>query len=141
MPFFGEVRSENSAVRSLMKILDVYANEIEAGRVIVVTDFSLQFLRGQHASKFDWIYLDASHRYEDTKIEIEESLRVIKRGGYLIGDDYDPNPESKQHGVFLAVNEVISRIGAKLILNNSRQFAFQIPVTYSYNYPHGIIYD
>ena len=53
-------------------------------------------------------------------------LKAIKHGGFLIGDDYDPNPSSFQHGVFLAVNEVVSSLGVSLSLCDGRQWAFQV---------------
>ena len=89
-----------------------------------------EFLLGHegHApDTFDWIYLDASHLYEHTLAEIRASLRVIKSGGMLTGDDYDPDPLSNQHGVFRAVNDITVEPGCSLILNRSRQWAFQVP--------------
>jgi len=125
-PFWGEKRPENSAVRSLINILQVYTEEIEVGRVQVVPNFSVPFLKSCKPDTFDWIYLDASHQYEPTLAEIREALNVIKPGGYLIGDDYDPDPNSKQHGVYRAVNQVLSERGKYLALNKNRQWAFQL---------------
>ncbi len=126
-PFWGEKIPENSAVRALINILQIYTSEIEAGQVQVVPDFSVPFLEGHAPGTFDWIYLDASHLYEHTLAEIRASVRVIKSGGMLIGDDYDPDPSSNQHGVFRAVNDITAELGRSLILNRSRQWAFQVP--------------
>jgi hypothetical protein len=59
--------------------------------------------------------------------EIRLALEAIKHEGYLIGDDYDPDPLSFQHGVFRAVNEVASSLGVSLCLCEGRQWAFQVP--------------
>jgi cephalosporin hydroxylase len=53
---------------------------------------------------FDFVFLDSSHTYEQTKAEIRLWIHKVKDGGILAGHDYDiVNSE----GVVLAVNEVI----------------------------------
>jgi len=51
----------------------------------------------------DFVFLDSSHRYEQTKAEIRLWRRKVKDGGYLAGHDYndDEGKEVKQ-----AVEEV-----------------------------------
>ena len=49
----------------------------------------------------DFIYIDSSHCYEDTKKEIELSKRKVKRGGFICGHDYTP----QFPGVIQAVDE------------------------------------
>jgi SAM-dependent methyltransferase len=130
MPFWTwggrEKKPENSTVRALINILQVYTEEIEAGRIKVVPNFSVPFLKSHKPGTFDWIYLDASHQYESTLTEIREALNVIKPGGYMIGDDYDPDPNSQQYGVYRAVNQVLYEREGYLILDKSRQWAFQV---------------
>lgn len=125
-PYWGAATPENSSVRAFNNILQVYADEIERGTVQVVAEFSVPFLLSLPDAHLDWIYLDASHLYEDTAAELRASLRVVRKGGYIIGDDYDPDPSSKQHGVFLAVNEVVKKEGFVLCVNTGRQWAFQM---------------
>lgn len=53
---------------------------------------------------FDFVFLDSSHTYEQTKAEIRLWIHKIKDGGILAGHDYDlVNSE----GVVYAVNELI----------------------------------
>ena len=125
-PYWGIAKPENSAVRAFINILQVYADEIERGTVHVVAEFSVPFLLSLPGAHLDWIYLDASHTYEDTAAELHASMRVVRKGGYIIGDDYDPDPSSKQHGVFLAVNEIVKDNGFVLCVNTGRQWAFQM---------------
>jgi len=125
-PFWGEAKPENSTARALINILGVYLTDIDAGRVQVVPDFSVSFLNGLRESELDWIYLDASHTYKDTAAELHAAVRVVRSGGHIMGDDYDSDPSSRQHGVFLAVNEMIGANGFKLVVNSSRQWAFQV---------------
>ncbi len=55
-------------------------------------------------SFFDFVFIDASHRYELTKADIRLWYHKIKEGGILAGHDYlcDENPD-----VRIAVDEVI----------------------------------
>lgn len=124
--YWGDKKPENSVVKAFIQVLTIYQEEIEAGRVKVVPDFSVPFLDSLDDEHLDWIYLDASHKYEDTLKEIRAAIPKIKKGGYLLGDDFDPNPESKQHGVYLAVNQIISEYGYEMPLNNSRQWGLKI---------------
>lgn len=128
-PFWGPPSPDTSAVRAFINIVTIYADEMESGRVVVVPDFSEPFLQALPSGHLDWVYLDASHAYESTLRELRLALRAVKVGGYIIGDDYDADPRSKQHGVFEAVNQVLAETGAKLQISKSRQFAFRNPGT------------
>ena len=109
-----------------MNIRSVYSAEIKIGQVSVVRDFGSSFLRSQPDRSLDWVYIDASHRFDSTLEEIELSLQKVKIGGYIIGDDYDENPDSNQHGVYLAVNQVLDTTGKSLLLARSRQFVLEV---------------
>ena len=37
---------------------------------------------------FDWVYIDADHSYDAVKKDLEFYYPLVKRGGYLCGDDY-----------------------------------------------------
>lgn len=124
-PYWGAHKPENSSVRTLINILTVYADEIENESIQVIADYSVPFFNALPDNHLDWVYLDASHTYESTLAELNCCIRVVKSGGYVIGDDYDPDPGSKQHGVFLAVNQIIELFGFTLILNANRQWAFR----------------
>jgi len=48
--------------------------------------------------KYDFIYIDASHRSDDTFIDAYYAHNLLKKGGLLIFDDFgwkDPNDDSK----------------------------------------------
>lgn len=57
--------------------------------------------------KFDLIYIDGSHEYDDVYQDIEYAWPLLRDGGILIGDDYC------EHwiGVMQAVNEFFQTIG------------------------------
>ena len=51
--------------------------------------------------KFDLIYIDGSHEYQDVKVDIQNCSNFLKEGGILCGHDYN----SMCPGVVTAVNE------------------------------------
>ncbi len=51
----------------------------------------------------DFLFLDASHQYEDVMADLSKWWPKIKKGGYLAGHDYYNNPE--WGGVKKAVDE------------------------------------
>jgi len=54
----------------------------------------------------DWIYVDGDHSYEGCLEDLNNSLRVVKSGGIIIGDDYKwPGQNSGKPGVTKALDE------------------------------------
>jgi len=50
---------------------------------------------------FDLVYIDGSHKYEDVKTDIINSMMFIKKEGFISGHDYN----SSTKGVIKAVDE------------------------------------
>lgn len=82
-------------------------------------------MRSQEASRyfecyfFDWIYIDGDHSYEGVRSDLNLYLPKVKRGGYMILDDYNRNSQW-QSGVRRAVDEFLSEhpyIARKLYFN------------------------
>lgn len=77
----------------------------------VITPFKMssdkffEIMKGS-SPKFDFIYIDGSHQYDQVKKDVQNSLVHLKSGGLLAGHDYNAE------GVKQAVDEVI---GAKNI--------------------------
>lgn len=60
--------------------------------------------------KLDWIYIDGDHSYEGCLQDLENSLKIVKPGGLILGDDYGwPNARWSKPGVTQAVNEFINK--------------------------------
>ncbi|MEO9514727.1 MAG: class I SAM-dependent methyltransferase [Paracoccaceae bacterium] len=55
----------------------------------------------------DWAYLDASHKFQPTLNELQALDERIKPNGFILGDDWDPKPDSAHHGVFQAVHHFV----------------------------------
>ena len=76
-------------------------------------DFRMSSLEGAHKfedQSLDFVFIDASHEYEDVKKDIEAWLPKIKTGGILAGHDYYVGNVDYFPGVKKAVNECLSNI-------------------------------
>jgi predicted O-methyltransferase YrrM len=73
---------------------------------IFVTDFAKDFLETL-TEQLDWVYLDTTHRYEDTLRELNAIDRVLKADGVILGDDWWPSSSGVHYGVFKAVHDFI----------------------------------
>lgn len=95
------------------RVISALYKEIEAGSVKIHRAFSDVAVSEFDDHYFDWVYIDANHRYEFVKQDLEAYCKKIKRGGYLAGDDY----ASKGwwgNGVQQAVDEFVSQSGGDL---------------------------
>jgi hypothetical protein len=57
----------------------------------------------------DFVFIDASHEYEDVKDDITHWILKVKKGGILSGDDYS----GYWGGVIKAVNEILGEKNIK----------------------------
>ena len=73
--------------------------------VNIVRKYSLDGMSIFADKSMDWIYLDASHQYEDILQDMRMAQHKIKSGGVLCGHDYVK--EGKNKGVYKAVNEFL----------------------------------
>ena len=63
----------------------------------------------------DWAYLDASHDFQPTLRELKALGRAVKKDGYILGDDWEPNPDHHQHGVYRAVQKFVAETNWEII--------------------------
>jgi hypothetical protein len=82
-----------------------------AARVELVRDFSLPAAKRYADAFFDWVYIDADHRYESVVADIAAWWPKVKRGGILAGHDYvfDGDYAVGRFGVMTAVLEFALR--------------------------------
>ena len=55
----------------------------------------------------DFIYIDASHQYEETLAELRACATLVKPDGLILGDDFVSDRSHDHYGVSQAVNEFI----------------------------------
>ena len=67
--------------------------EIRAGRVVPVRRPSLDAAAAFAAAgfRFGMVFIDADHRYEAVRDDIEAWLPLVRPGGIIAGHDYHPN--------------------------------------------------
>ena len=82
-----------------------------AARVELVRDFSLPAAQRYADAFFDWVYIDADHRYESVVADIAAWWPKVKRGGILAGHDFvfDGDYANGRFGVMTAVLEFALR--------------------------------
>lgn len=127
-PEWEWAKGEKSTLRAFIKILDEFAEEI-AGRLLEPrVEFSQQFLQSIPNQSLDWVYIDTTHRYEQTKTEIDLSLQKVRSGGLIMGDDYTSDPMHKHYGVYRAVQENVAAKRLELLVDGeNRQFVTRVP--------------
>lgn len=75
--------------------------------VIIHRNFSSNVLPKFADNYLDWIYIDGNHNYEFVKQDLELSVKKVKVGGFITGDDYNWHPQDNCP-VRKAVNEFIA---------------------------------
>lgn len=100
------VKGENaSTLDAFNGILHDFDQEIRAGIVVPVVEFSTTFLITAPKGSFDFVYLDSSHSYEETLAELSLVAPLLSQMGVLLGDDWHDDPTHRHYGVARAVNE------------------------------------
>ena len=54
------------------------------------------------AARFDLVFVDASHRYDDVLRDSRDALRIVRPGGLIVWDDY----QAEEPGVVRALHEL-----------------------------------
>lgn len=73
---------------------------------------SADIMAGFEPASFDWVYVDASHRYEDVVADAAAARRIVRPGGFLVFNDYAHiDPWLGRFGVHLAVSEFLVESG------------------------------
>jgi len=95
-----------------MRPSDCYAHvqEIAARHpdvVRVVKDDASAFLSGYEGEAFDWVYVDTSHKYDDTLRELTLIADRLKPGGVILGDDWIADPSHRHYEVVRAVHSFV----------------------------------
>lgn len=70
----------------------------------------------------DWVYVDASHSFDGCLSDLRNSLKIVKPGGCIFGDDY----WKKKPGVVRAVDVFIDETGLTLNIFNTTQYEIKV---------------
>jgi len=91
----------------LNKVKSKFEKKIEKGKISVIRKRSEQALKEFENNSLDWVYIDTTHSYKQTKRELRISELKVKDGGVIAGHDYCNGVvyERAQFGVVPAVHE------------------------------------
>lgn len=107
------------------KVLEKFKHHPE---VLIYRMTSDEWFEIQEDNSLDWIYIDGDHYHEGVVKDLENSLRVVKSGGMILGDDYPWGGRFGKPGVKSGVDEFVSRHKLKLIKEGSiNQFRIDVP--------------
>jgi predicted O-methyltransferase YrrM len=88
-------------------VLRQFANQLEAGSVVVRRGASQDVLFEFPDSHFDFIYIDGDHEYAAVRQDCFLAYEKVRTGGYICGDDYSIGGWWKD-GVVRAFHELIA---------------------------------
>ena len=83
-------------------------SEIDSGIVEVKRGWSWEMMETLEDNSVDWVYIDASHEFDDVCRDLEVANRKINRAGIIAGHDYTrwSSQGINRWGVVEAVNEL-----------------------------------
>lgn len=84
---------------------NVCAKAKKAGNVTVHRMTSQEFFDANKKT-FDWIYVDGDHSFEGCYYDLHQAWKIVRPGGFLIGDDY-----TNKDAVKKAVDTFLEDIG------------------------------
>ena len=93
--------------------VDYYRDELSAmfdGELLIEMGDSAEAIGRFADDSFDLIYVDAGHTYQEVIVDARASLPKLRRGGYIIFNDYTMTDHLSRvdYGVVKAANELIN---------------------------------
>ncbi len=86
-------------------------------RVRIIRDLSSEYFKDTKEESLDVVYIDGDHSYEGCSKDLEDSYKVVKKGGWIMGHDYKFTSKCKENydfGVGKAVDEFCSKYNLKI---------------------------
>jgi tetratricopeptide (TPR) repeat protein len=87
--------------------------------IVYVEDYCENFCRNFDRfseRKLDFVYLDTSHNYHDTLVQLDLLDSIIQPDGVIMGDDWAPDVTHPHHGVMRAVHEFVKRADYQIVI-------------------------
>jgi len=99
--------SERYGEEKLNSVIKSFSEEVEKEEVIILRERSETALKQFDDQFFDWVYIDTTHTYNQTKLELELSEKKVKDSGIIAGHDYKIGnvDKGRRYGVIEAVHE------------------------------------
>ncbi len=127
----GDYRGVDKGTAAAQVLEDQYqvvrrrlADDVAAGTVRMHRMLSFEAAPLFADGSLDWVYVDASHYYDDVKRDLEDWLPKLKVGGWLCGDDYGRR-SFWDNGVTRAVDELIASGRVERVRIHNHQYALR----------------
>lgn len=108
----GRIRARPDEVwENMLKSLQDHFSSDDS--VKIHRGLSLEVCKNFPNDYFDWVYIDASHLYDECYLDLVNWFPKIKVGGFLCGHDYTDNENTrrKNFGVKKAVDQFVEENG------------------------------
>lgn len=115
-----------STIDALRGLLRTYKTELVNGTVVLNIGEGLEVLGTFDDGYFDWVYVDTTHSYEQTRKELEILKTKVKADGIIAGDDWLVDPGHIHHGVCRAVREFVEKEPYTLLYEGETDFQWAI---------------
>lgn len=117
-----------STVKALTNLMRAFEDELADGSIVLHIGYDFDVLPTFPNGYFDWVYLDTSHTYENTKRELQLLKEKTKPSGIIAGDNWEADPRHAFHGVYVAVEEFVTEEGYEFLHrkdHSAKQFAIR----------------
>lgn len=106
------------------RYLQVISNMIQySNRVVVIKDNADDAVNYIQNNIFDFIYLDANHKFDSVSKSLEEWYPKVKTGGIFAGHDYlDGIVDGTEFGVKSAVDQFSEKRGIKFLITHDGDY-------------------
>jgi hypothetical protein len=122
-------KGDRSTVHALEGILQSFQVELARAQVVLNIDFDQDFLATLPDGYLDWAYIDTTHEYAQTQLELRLLQQKVKASGVIAGDDWQPDPAHPHHGVYKAVHEVIAQGRYRILYADAHDLQWVIAQT------------
>lgn len=116
-------RSQRHMDKRFAEVKQRFAPHLEQQQVKIHRNYSQNAAHLFPDDYFDWVYIDADHRYTAVHRDLDLFATKVKPGGYLVGDDYNGIYTGYwRDGVRRAVAEMAARPDMSLEMVKNGQF-------------------
>ena len=106
------IRLDPYSVDSILRLLKKFQKNVN-----IIKGNSNKVLKEINVDKFDYVFLDGGHKYENVKKDLENLTQIVNNNGTILCDDYDL---SYAPGVKKAIEDFVSEKNFNLKILNSR---------------------
>jgi len=114
--YVQEYRVRDDMQQMFEAVSEMFSEQIAAGQVEIIRDYSYNALPGLADGLLDWAYIDGMHSYEAVIEDLKLVDRTVKDNGLIFGHDFSNTfmSRAKKFGVIKAVREFIEATGYSL---------------------------